>query len=181
MNETIDKKQLISEARASYKNGKYIDAARAFDAAASSYQAEKDVLYAAEMRNNASVSYLQAGETELALQAVEGTEAIFAAAGDLQRQGMAFGNLGAALEAIGRVEEAVVAYEKSADLLEQVGEGEFRANVMKSLSRLQLKTGRQFEALATMEAGLEGIERPNTKQRFLKRLLKLPYKYMGNS
>ncbi len=102
-------------------------------------------------------------------------------AGDVRRQGMALGNLGAALEADGRIEEAVDAYEQSADLLKQVGESEFRANVMQSLSRLQLRTGRQFEALATMEAGLEGIERPNTQQRFLKKLLKLPYKYMGKS
>ena len=60
------------------------------------------------------------------------------------------------------------------------GESEFRANVMQSLSQLQLKTGRQFEALASMEAGIDGLESPSAKQRFLKRLLKLPYKYMGN-
>lgn len=180
MSETINRKQLISEAKASYKNGNYIDAARAFDAAASSYQAVEDELSAAEMRNNASVSYLQAGENELALQAVAGTEEVFATLGDLQRQGMAYGNLAAVQEALGRIEEAVDSYEKSAELLEKAGESEFRANVMQSLSRLQLKTGRQFEALATMEAGLEGIERPNVKQRFLKRLLKMPYKYLGN-
>ena len=181
MSETISKKQLISEARVSYKKGRYLDAARAFDAVAKSYQAEGDELNAAEMRNNASVSYLQAGETQLAFQAVEGTDEIFASAEDVLRQGIALGNLGAALQADSKYTEAIDTYERSAELLKQAGEGEFRAKVMQSLSQLQLKTGRQFEALATMEAGLEGIERPSAKQSFLKRLLKLPYKYMGNS
>jgi tetratricopeptide (TPR) repeat protein len=181
MSETINPKQLISEAKSAYKRGDYIDAAHAYDAAATSYQIGGDDLTAAEMRNNCSVSYVQAGETELALRAVEGTAEIFAAAGDIRRQGMALGNLGAALEADNRIEEAVETYDQSADLLKQVGEGELRANVMQSLSRLQLSTGRQLEALATMEAGLEGVERPNTQQRFLKKLLKLPYKYMGKS
>ncbi len=180
MSETISQKQLISEARAAYKKGKYLDAGRSFEAAATGYLAEGDELSAAEMRNNASVSYLQAGETELAFQTVEGTDEIFASAGDIQRQGIALGNLGAALEADGRYEEAIDSYEKSSELLKAAGESEFRANVMQSLSQLQLKTGRQFEALASMEAGIDGLESPSAKQRFLKRLLKLPYKYMGN-
>ncbi len=180
MSETISQKQLLSEAKAAYNKGKYLEAGRAFEAAATSFQAEGDALSAAEMLNNASVSYLQAGETELAIQTVAGTDDIFASAGDIKRQGIALGNLGAALEAEGRNDEAIVSYEKSAELLKKAGEGEFRANVMQSLSQLQLKTGRQFEALATMESGLDGLERPSAKQRFLKRLLKLPYKYMGN-
>jgi tetratricopeptide (TPR) repeat protein len=180
MSETISQKQLLSEAKAAYKKGKYLEAGRAFEAAATSFQAEGDALSAAEMLNNASVSYLQAGETELAFQTVEGTDEIFASAGDIQRQGIALGNLGAALEADDRYEEAIDSYEKSSELLKMAGENEFRANVMQSLSRLQLKTGRQFEALASMEAGIDGLESPSAKQRFLKRLLKLPYKYMGN-
>ncbi len=155
--------------------------ARTFEAAAQAFQAEGDALSAAEMRNNSSVAYLQSGDGQAALQAVEGTPDRFALAGDIRRQGMALGNLGAALEALDRQDEAAQAYQQSSDCLKQAGELDMRMYVVQSLSALQLRSGRQVQALETMQAGLEEVEHPTPKQAFLKRLLKAPLKLLGRS
>jgi hypothetical protein len=117
---------------------------------------------------------LQAGEGQAALKAVEGTAETFAEAGDLHRQGMALGNLASALEAVDRTEEAAGAYLQSAGVLEKAGEDQLRASVMHSLSMLQFRTGKQLQALASMQSGLEGVKRPSPKQSLLKKLLSIP-------
>jgi tetratricopeptide (TPR) repeat protein len=179
MSETMSPKKLDQEGKAAYKRGDYGNSARCFQAAAEGYAALDDRLNAAEMANNCSVAYLQAGEAEAALKAVEGTPEVFAAAGDIRRQGMALGNLGSALEAVDRLDEAGEAYLQSAELLEQAKDTQARASVMQSLSALQLRTGRHLQALATMQAGLEGMERPSPRQRMLKRLLQVPYQMLN--
>lgn len=168
--------QLVSEGNNAYRRGDYLAAARAFTAASESYTTTGDALKAAEIANNASVAYLKAGDSQASLQAVEGTPKIFADAGDLRRQGIALGNQAAALEACGSLEEAADLYQQSADILKQAGEDQLRANAMQSLSALQLRTGRQLEALASMSAGLEDIKHPNPKQSVLKRLLRIPFR-----
>ena len=181
MTETLSPKQLVKEAQHAYKTGAYLKAALGYEAAAESYQSNGSHLEAAEMLNNSSVAYIQAGEDASALRVVDGTAEVFADAGDLRRQGMAMGNLGTALEANGRLEDALEAYQQSAELLQQAGETSLRANVMQSLSALQLKTGHQLEALASMQSGLDGLAKPNPQQRALKKLLQMPYKFFGGS
>jgi hypothetical protein len=112
---------------------------------------------------------------------VLGTDEIFAAAGDARRQALAIGNQAAALEGIGRSEEALEAYSRSADLLASLGETELRANVMQSASALQLRMGRQLEALASMQAGLSGLKHPTPKQRLVRRLLGLPFRWLDRN
>lgn len=179
MDEHISIKQLINEGKSAYQQGDFLAAARAFDAAAESYATTGDTLNAAEMSNNSSVAFLQAGEVQEALRSVEGTPAVFAKAGDLRRQGISLGNLGAALEAVGRLDEAVDVYRQSAELLKASGEDDLRAYVMKSLSALQLRKGRHIEAIAAMESGLEGIKHPKPQQSLLKKILAAPLKLLG--
>jgi tetratricopeptide (TPR) repeat protein len=174
MSDALNQAQLAKEGKEAYQRGDYGAAAKLFLAAAQSYASAGDKLTEAEMLNNCGVAYLRTGDGKAALQAIEATPATFAAAGDIRRQGLALGNLGDALEAVGRKQEAVDMYTQSADLLEQAGEEEMRAHV------LQLKSGRQIEALATMEAGLEGFQKPSLKQRILKKLLRFPFKFMGS-
>lgn len=180
MSATLDQNQLVKDGKDAYSNGEFEKAASLFQTAAQGYAAAGDKLMEAEMLNNCGVALLRKGNGKAALQAIEGTPATFAAASDIRRQGLALGNLGDALESLGRKQEAGQAYEQSADLLEQSGEEEMRAHVLQSLSKLQLKSGRQIEALATMEAGLEGFKKPSFKQRFLKKLLRIPFKLMGS-
>jgi tetratricopeptide (TPR) repeat protein len=181
MSEIVTPKQLSEEGKNAYQRADYASAGQAYQAAAQGYRDAGELLISAEMLNNSSVAFLRAGEPEIALQLVEGTDGLFAAAGDIRRQGMTLGNRGAALEALGRLPEAGEAYQQSAALLKQAGETELYGQVMQALSALQLRTGRQLEALATMNAGLDGISRPNLRQRLLKRLLMAPYKLLGKS
>jgi tetratricopeptide (TPR) repeat protein len=181
MDENISIKQLVSEGKSAYQLGDFLAAARAFDAAAQAYSATGDALNAAEMSNNSSVAYLQAGEAQEAFKSVEGTPTTFARAGDLRRQGISLGNLGAALEAMGRLDEAIEVYQQSAELLQSAGENDLRAYVMKSLSALHLRTGRHIAAIAAMESGLEGIPHPKPQQRLLKKILSAPLKLLGRS
>jgi tetratricopeptide (TPR) repeat protein len=181
MSETVSAKQLVDEGKLAYEKGEYLTAARAYQAAAESYAGNGDELTAAEMRNNSSVAYLQGEELDAALSAVEGTPEIFEAAGDARRGGMAYGNLGAVYEAQEQFEDAVDAYSRSADLLSEAGDNDLRLSVMKTLSSLKMREGRHLEALATMQSGLEDIEKPTPKQSFLKKLLGMPSKYLGGS
>lgn len=170
--------RLAKQGKSAYQRADYTSAAEVFQSAATAYQSAEESLLAAEMSNNASVAWLKADRPEDALQVVLGTEVVFSQAGDWKRAGMAFGNMGAALEALGRLEEALSAYEQSAELLKQAGDSETRLYVMQAISALQLQTGKQLQALATMQAGLDGVARPSAKQRMLKKLLDLPSRLM---
>ncbi len=172
MAETLSLQDLSRQAQAAYQQGDYAAAAKLYLAAAESCLAAQDTLQAAELRNNAGVAWMKAGEAQPALEAVEGTPALFAVAGDLRRQGMALGNLAAALESLQRLPEAIEIYQQAADVLGQCGETENRAYVLKSLSILHLRAGRQWQALATMEAGLDGLAHPGLSERVLRRLLR---------
>ncbi len=179
MNETLSPQQLAAEGKAAYQKGSYLEAAQEFEAAAQGFTSAGDALSAAEMANNRSVALLQAKDPEGALHAVEGTGEIFSAAGDASRQGMSLANRGAALEALGRIEEAIADYEAAAELFKKIGEHRLRAPLMQSLATLQLRTGRHLQGLATMQSGLEESEKPSTRQSLLKRLLRVPLRWLG--
>ena len=174
MNEQISPEKIAKEAKSAYHRGDFLQAARSYEAARQAYLVRDDQLNAAEMANNASVAFLQGGDAESALKAAESTAEVFAQASDLRRQGIALGNIGAALDALDHDEEALAFYQQSADVLERAGEDQFRASVMQSLSMLQFRTGRQLQALSTMQHGLEQVKYPSPKQSFLKKLLRIP-------
>jgi tetratricopeptide (TPR) repeat protein len=174
MIDTLTGKQLAAEAGKAYKQGDFTSAGHSYDAAAQSYEAAGDEVSSAEMRNNASVSFLMGGDAMAALTAVQGTIEIFARHGDVRRQGMAFGNLASVFEALNRIEEAKLAYQQSSDLLRQAGEMELRMHAVKALSALQLKSGQQLVALSTMQDGLAEVKHPSPRERLLKKILSIP-------
>jgi tetratricopeptide (TPR) repeat protein len=171
--------QLAEEAKKAYQKRKYVEASEVFQLAATSYQAQDNLVMAAEMANNQSVALLQAGNAEAALEALAGTEEVFKQAGDEVKQAMAIGNRAATLDALNHLDEAETAYQQSAALLKKIGETELHAHVMKSLSALQIRKGKQLEGIVNMQAGLEGIENPTLKQRILQKLLNLPFRFIG--
>jgi tetratricopeptide (TPR) repeat protein len=174
--EVLTPDQLADEGQSAYHRGEYLSAAKSFQAAADGFNSDGDTFKAAEMANNCSVALLKHGDPQAALDVVEGTETIFQEKGDFLRQALAIGNRGAALDELGQVENASAAYKESAKLLKQIGEFELRAHVMQSLSALQLQEGHHLQAYTTMLAGVEGIEKPNPKQRLLKSLMHMPFK-----
>ncbi len=164
--------QLAEAAKSVFQQGKFTQAAGEFAHLAQSYADRGDDLMAAEMRNNQSVSLLQAGQAAAALDLVLDTDKIFAQAGDLRRQGLALGNRAAALEALGRADEAARDYDQAADLLDRAGEGDLRAMVLKSRAALDLKRGKMTDSAVNMMGHLASLEKPTLFQRFLKFLLR---------
>jgi tetratricopeptide (TPR) repeat protein len=169
---------LHKRAQESYRAGRFPEAAGLFEQLARHYSQEGDGLNAAEMANNRSVALLQSGDAQGALEAAEGTDQVFAQAGDARRQALALGNQAAALEGLQRLDEALGRYWQSADLLKQVGDVESRAVVLKNISTLQLRTGHQLEALASMDAALGGQKKLSAQERFLKKLLDVPMRML---
>ena len=181
MNQTLTPQQLSKEGKVAYDREDFLEAAQAFEAAASGFASNGDSATAAEMANNRSVSLLQAGETHAALDAVGDTHEIFAEINDTRRQAMALGNKAAALAALDHHEEAEDLYRESARLLGEIGETELRATVMQSISKLQMRSGRYMEAIASMQSGLDEVERPSITQRLLKKLLQAPFNLLNRS
>ena len=175
MNEAIDPRLLAKEGSSTFHKGQYIDSAKAFQAARQGFETAGDWLSAAEMANNCSVAYLKAEQAGNAMQELEGIEELFAQAGDHCRQGMTVGNQAAALEALGRFDEALLAYQRSAEILGIAGDDQLRATVLQSLSALQLRTGKQLQALVSMQQGIEGLKKPSPIQKMLKKMLVIPF------
>jgi tetratricopeptide (TPR) repeat protein len=182
MNTNVDTKtpqQLETEGGNLYRQGDFVEAANSFAAAQEGFGATGDTFKSADMANNRSVALLQANQGQAAFDAVKDTVDLFRQAADERRLAMALGNRAAALEALKEFEQAISDYEESAIILKKIGEHDLRLDVMKSLSGLQLRTGRSMEALATMQSGVEGVEKPKLTHRLLKRLLKFPSRFMG--
>jgi tetratricopeptide (TPR) repeat protein len=175
MVDTISPEELTQEAELAYKRKNYLTAARAFQASAEGYAQIGAEIEAAEMLNNASVAYLQAEQPESALESALNTDQTFAAAGDVRRQAIALGNQAAAYEALDQLDSAAQNYQVCSDLLEEIGDQELLPAVMRSLSTVQLRSGQQVEALATMQASLEQAENPGIKQKLLKKILRSPF------
>ena len=179
MTESDKAAEAVLEAQQAYELEEYLRAAEHFQAAQRSYQETGEETLAAEMANNRSVSLLQAGMAQEALVAVGDTPAWFDAQGDRKRYAMALGNKAAALAALDQKAEAEKIYWEAAQVLDQMGEKDLRASVLNSISRLQMGEGRYMEAIASMESGLEQVEKPSFTQRMLKRLLKVPGKLLN--
>ncbi|MBI4771848.1 MAG: tetratricopeptide repeat protein, partial [Chloroflexi bacterium] len=143
------------------------------------FAAAGQALRAAEMANNLCVTLISQGDFSGALQAVEGTPAIFQRAGEQVRQAQALGNQAAALEGLGRLAQAADLYRQAADLFEQAGDREQRALTLRALSAVQLKQGDLPGALAAMQGGLADEEHPGPVRRVARRLLGLPFKLLG--
>lgn len=179
MGEAITTEQLSKEAERAYKAKDYIAAAQAYEAAADAYSHLDEIIQSAEMRNNASVAYLQGKQAQKAFDAAENTDQVFAEAGDFRKQAIALGNQAAALEALNQLEAAANKYQESSSLLKQIGDHELRPTVMQALSGVQLRLGQQMDALVSMQAGLDEIEKPNLKQKLAKKILRSPFSYFN--
>ena len=171
--ETNDPTTLSESGKNEYAKGNFKAAAGLFAQAAQIYAARQDELNAAEMKNNESVSWLQAGKAKEALQATEGTEAIFEKAGDLKRQGVAVSNRAAALEGLKQWQQALAEYDRAASLLEQAGEGDMHSIVRKAMANLNLKRGRIDASQMDVYDSLRLVEKPTFTQRIMKFLMRI--------
>ena len=128
--------KLTDQGKQAFQEGRFEPAAYKFEAAADGYASLNDKLNAAELKNDLSVTFLKLGRAQAALDAVLGTEQVFAEANDRRREGMALGNQAAALEALKRWDDALAAYERSAALFAEANEGDLRSMVLKSAAAM---------------------------------------------
>jgi tetratricopeptide (TPR) repeat protein len=171
--------QQSAQGMAHFRSGNYEAAQRDFTMAAAGYTAAGDMLSAAEMGNNLSLVYLKLSKPELAWQAVAGTDAIFSAAGDTRRQALALGNQASVLEALKKPDQALAKYETCEELLKNIGDEENRVSVLEAKSQLQLRMGRQLEAMTSMQIALDHKPKLSLKERLLGKLLKIPARFFN--
>ena len=169
---TIEPAQLAEQGKQAFRNKQFDESAELFRQAAEGFSLGRNGLLAAEMKNNMSVALLQAGKAQESLDAALGTDLVFAGAKDIKSQGMALGNQAAALEALNRFDEAIAAYERSAELFAEVGGGDLRAMVMKSAAAIKLKTGKVTESAFKMMGSLDAKDNPGFFERILKFFLR---------
>lgn len=167
---------LADRGKQEYDGGNYLAAADLFLQAARAYSSSQDDLNAAEMLNNQSVALLQAGKAKEALQATEGTEAVFEKAGDRKRQGIAISNRAAALEGLRRWNEALAEYDRAATLFEEAGEGDMHSIVRKAAANINLKRGRITDSQMDVFDSLRLVEKPTLMQRILKFLVRIGFR-----
>jgi len=133
-----------------------------------------DPLKSAELANSLSVILLKQGRSAEALEIVRGTALAFKEAGDFGRQARATGNMAAALEASGELDQAEAAYLEAAALFEGTGDDEERMLTLNALSQLQLRQRRPLEAVATLQAGVQSGRASGFRARLIQFLLRLP-------
>jgi tetratricopeptide (TPR) repeat protein len=171
--------KMIDQAKAAYEAEDFDEAAKWYERAAGEYTLQADVLNAAEMQNNRSVSLLRSGSPQAAYQASKGTEIVFANARDVHRQAMALGNQAAALEALKKDDDAIQLYKESNELLKQINEPDLRLYVLQSLSGLYLRKRQFLQAMAAMQAALDLKDHLSIRERLLKKLLQIVFSLLG--
>lgn len=164
--------QLAEEGKRAFAAARYDEAARLFADAARGYSLGRDGLHAAEMSNNRSVALLKNNQPQEALDAALGTDKVFEGASDPTRQGIALGNQAAALEDLGRADEALALYEQAASLFATANDGEMRSIVLKSIAAIKLKQGKLNAAGFEMLGSLGVNPKPTFFQRILKFFLR---------
>lgn len=163
---------LEAQALEAYGAGRYAAAIELFEGARASAAADPEK--SAELANSLCVVLLKDSQNQAALEAVSGTPQVFAASGDLARQARATGNLASALEACGQLEAAEAAYREAAKLFESTGDEEERLHTLNSLSQLQLRQRRPFDAAATLQAVGSAGRPSGLRARLMSLLLRLP-------
>lgn len=174
--EQLNSAALAEQGKQEYQKGSYLVAADLFLQAAQAYEAARDDLNAAEMKNNQSVALLQAGKAKEAFQATDGTEVIFEKAQDLKRQGIAISNRAAALEGMKKWNEALAEYDRAATVFEEAGEGDMHSIVRKAAANINLKRGRITDSQMDVFDSLRLVEKPTLMQRFMKFLVRIGFR-----
>ncbi|HET7011281.1 MAG TPA: tetratricopeptide repeat protein [Anaerolineales bacterium] len=165
-----DPEDLERHALEAFRRREWDQAIQGFRSARDTFLQHGDNLRAAQAANSLSVALLQAGQAQAALRAVEGTPEIFHAAGDRLHEAEATGNWAAALEAVGRVDQAEARYRQAIDLLSG-GSSEAEAHTRRALSGLLLRQGRAVEASAVMKRALEIDPRGGWRARWVRKIL----------
>lgn len=167
----IELEQLKEEGLQKFEKKQFKAASICFKTCVEALEKEGPTLESAEMRNNLGVALIRAREYPAALEALQGTDQTFAAVGDRQKQGMALANLGNAYEGLKRFDEALQTYEEAKECFKTSGEQKMLSIILKYISDLQIKTGKQYQALASLQSSYQENPEADLKNNFFKRSL----------
>lgn len=173
MASTNDPSTLGQSGQRDFEAGEYASALEKFRRAAQAYAASGDRANEAEQLNNVGVTLLQLGRAQEALETVTGTELVFAQQGDSRRHGIALNNQAAALEALRRPDDAIAAYERSAHMLGEAGEGALQTEALKAAAAIDLRRGRVASSGSKMLSALSSNPHPSLLERALKAVLRI--------
>ncbi len=168
---TPDPAQSTAQGRDYFQKKQFDLAAECFLAARTAYQNAGDAAASAEAANNLAVCYLQTNHPDLALELIKDTPAVFNACGNALLEGQAYGNLGMVFEALNKPQDALEAYHQSEEILAKAGDRDSRSYVLGRISALQIRAGKQIQALQSMEAALENRTNLTVSEKFLKNLI----------
>jgi tetratricopeptide (TPR) repeat protein len=163
--------QLSKDGFKKFESKKYREAADCFQQCVTALDEADLALDAAEMRNNLGVALVRAGEPQAALEALRETDRQFADAGDINRQGMALANQASAFEGLKSYEEAIQYYEKAIECFKESGEKKLLSTTLRNISDLQMKTGKQYQAIASLQSAFQENPEKNLTNSFFKRSL----------
>jgi tetratricopeptide (TPR) repeat protein len=166
----------ISRANDLFKQKKYVEAANLFEIIAAAYQELNKVCESTEMKNNASVAYLMAGDPQKSYDLSKDTHMFFEEIKDWKNFGLALGNQASALENLGKKDQALAYYQIAADKLKLAGEKESRAYVLKRISAFQIQKGDPLDALGSMTTALHNLPELSRREKILKKLTDLVIK-----
>jgi tetratricopeptide (TPR) repeat protein len=171
----------IIKAKKAYTDKDYALAGQFFLETAVKFEAIGSVLDAAEMRNNASVALLKAGKASESLNVVAGTAAMFEKAGDKTRQAMALANQATAYEDLHQPDNALRDYQLAVDLFKNTSEHEMLSMVLKRISAIQVQNRKPIHALAAMDAAIDATQKRTIGDRFLRSLMGIIRKLLGQT
>jgi hypothetical protein len=77
---------------------------------------------------------------------------------------------------MGKTDEALEKYMVASEILKSTGLKDNRAYVLKRISAIQVKKGHQVEALGSMGAALDNMEKLTGREKVLKKLTDMVYK-----
>ena len=167
MSKTPEISSIIEKAKSDFGNKRFEEAANGFQTCLDLISNNGgEPLEIAEQKNNLSVALLRCNKAQAALDAVLGTEKVFESVGDKQKEGMALANTASAYEALKQFDAAAEAYEGAIACFKESGDKKLRSITLKALSDLQLKTGKEYVALATLKASYENKPNPGLKDKF---------------
>jgi tetratricopeptide (TPR) repeat protein len=180
MDEAMSAQEMKQEGLRLFQEGLYPEAADRFEQARQTFEAEGDVVEAAEMLNNLGIVFRMRREWDKAIEALEQAQSAFAQLSERSREAQVLGNLGGLYASQGEREKAKASLREAADVFAALGDEQRQGETLLALGLQQWKTGERQKGLATYQAGLESLERPSTGQKALRGLLKLRTRLLGS-
>jgi tetratricopeptide (TPR) repeat protein len=171
--------QLQASALTQYQKGSFAQAAGLFDQASQAYRAEGSPALAAEMQSNRGVALRGMKDYRQAATVLDEAVAELRRLNDTKRLGYALGNLGSVLLEANELPRAADVLNEAVTLLDPDADKQARSEVFRVLGEVRLKQGKYVDGMLNYEAGLRDEEKPNTQQKWLKKLLEKPLKMMG--